>query len=85
MCASDNHTQKMKQFHEGLSLWKQQDVATPFVKKVLEVIKKYTKEAMGECNFTDQLLSAPPLNYIITHKVLYLLSHNVIEVAGYFY
>ena len=67
-----------------LSLWKQQDVTTPFVKKVLEVIKKYTKEAMGECNFTDQLLSAPPLNYIITHKVLYLLSRNVIEVAGYF-
>ena len=49
-----------------LALWKQQDV--PFVKKILELIKEYTKEGMREWNITDQLLSAPPLYYTITHK-----------------
>ena len=36
--------------------------------EVLELIRKYTKEAVGECDFADQLLSAPPLNYMISHK-----------------
>ena len=85
MCASDNQTQKMKQFHEETVSLEAARCNYTICKKILKVIKKYTKEAMGECNFTDQLLSAPPLNYIITHKVLYLLSHNIIEVAGYFY
>ena len=26
------------------------------------------KKAIVECNFTDQLLSAPPLSYMIIHK-----------------
>ena len=26
------------------------------------------KKGIAECNFTDQLLSAHPLSYIITHK-----------------
>ena len=44
--------------------------------KVLELIRKYTKEAVGECDFADQLLSAPPLNYMITHKdVVSSVSH----------
>ena len=61
-----------------LALWKQQGV--PFVKRVLELIRKYTKDAIRKaiadekvkikCNFTDQLLSAPPfkLQYMIIHK-----------------
>ena len=59
-----------------LALWKQQGV--PFVKRVLELIRKYTKDAIRKaiadekvkikCNFTDQLLAVPPLSYMITHK-----------------
>ena len=36
--------------------------------KVKELIRKYEKGAMGECSFTDQLLSRPPLSDMVTHK-----------------
>ena len=62
----DDHTQKLNSSIKRLTLLKQQDV--PLICQKTELVRKYVKEVMEECKFTDQLPSVPPLNYLITHK-----------------
>ena len=80
---------------KSLALWKQQDV--PFIKKVLELIRKYTKEAIRkgaiayekshsrmQIRSTAISSSAPPLSYMITHKdVVSGISHSMIGLTDY--